>query len=281
MQRAAGDAAEASRRRRSARSGRTHGRSQASGDARRAAARTHGRLSERRLRAGAGRYTPAGGLSPLAILAIGWAVLIIYAFPGQMTQDSFDHLREMRDGDLPRLAPARDQRDLEGPRLRHRRPVRHAPAPVDDVPRRALSLLRRSHAPRRAAWLAVAVFLFPPVMAPMAVIWKDCLMAGFLALGAAGLLSERRGRRLLGLVGMFGATAVRYNAFGATLPLVVLLFEWRPGLGWVRRYAIATAAWLATTLAAFGVNKAITDHEMHYWHSSLAIYDIVGTLSNT
>ena len=117
-------------------------------------------------------------------------------------------------------------------------------------------------------------------MVPMAVIWKDCIMAGFLALGAAGLLSERRGARLWGLVAMMGAAAVRYNALGATLPLVVLLFQWRPGMHWLRRYALATAAWLATTFAAFGINAALTDREMHYWHSSLALYDIVGTLAH-
>lgn len=223
---------------------------------------------------------PLGALPPLAILGLGWAVLIVYAFPGQMTQDSFDHLREARDGVYS---------DSHPPVINLIWTVfDHVIAgPFGMLVLQATTflaglylLLRRALAPRRAAWLAVAVFVFPPVMAPMAVIWKDCVMAGFLALGAAGLCSERRGRRLLGLAGMFGATAVRYNAFGATLPLVVLLFEWRPGLPWLRRYALATAAWLGTTVAAFGVNAAITDHQMHYWHSSLAIYDIVGTLAH-
>jgi hypothetical protein len=105
-------------------------------------------------------------------------------------------------------------------------------------------------------------------------------MAGLLAVGIAGLLSPRRGVRVAGLVALVGATAARYNAFGATFPLVVLLFEWRPGLHWLKRYALSTAAWLATALAAFGINGALTDKPMHYWHSSLAIYDIVGTLAH-
>lgn len=31
---------------------------------------------------------------PVVILLVAWAILLLYAFPGQMTQDSYDHLRE-------------------------------------------------------------------------------------------------------------------------------------------------------------------------------------------
>jgi len=116
------------------------------------------------------------------------------------------------------------------------------------------------------------------VMVPFAVIWKDPLMAGFLMLGTGALLSARRGVRVAGLLAMFGANAVRYNALGATFPLVVLLFEWRPGLPWLKRYAIATAAWLAVTFAAFRANAELADHELHTW-TVLAVYDIAGTLA--
>jgi hypothetical protein len=141
-------------------------------------------------------------------------------------------------------------------------------------------VLRHTFAPRRAAWWTCAVFVSPMVLTVMAVIWKDCIMAGLLAAGIAGLLSRRRWARLAGLAAMLGAAAFRYNAFGATLPLVVLLFEWRPGLRWLPRYALSTAAWLATTFAAFGINGALTDKPMHYWSSSLAVFDIAGTLAN-
>jgi hypothetical protein len=215
-------------------------------------------VSGRSMAAAAGRAIARriGALSPPAILGIGWAILLVFAYPGMMTQDSFDHLREMRSGLYS---------DSHPPAISLIWKV------LDHVIAGQLGmlllqsgtflaglyyLLRRVFAPRRAAWVAVAVFLFPPVMMPMGVIWKDCLMAGFLALGAAGQLSERRGRRLLGLAAMFGAMAVRYNALGATLPLVVLLFEWRPAIHWLPRYALSTAAWLATTFAAFGLNKA-------------------------
>lgn len=33
-------------------------------------------------------------------------------------------------------------------------------------------------------------------------------------------------------------------------------------------------------LPAFWINGALTDRQMHYWHSSLAIFDIAGTLAS-
>src|SRR5687768_6641493 len=35
---------------------------------------------------------------PLAVVALGCLRVVIYAYPGQMTQDSYDHLREARVG---------------------------------------------------------------------------------------------------------------------------------------------------------------------------------------
>jgi hypothetical protein len=216
---------------------------------------------------------------PRTILGVSWAALIVYAFPGQMTQDSFDHLREARDGVYSDLHPP-----IINLVWKLIDTVIAGPFGMLVVQSGLLlaglyAILRRTFEPRRAAWWTAGVFVFPPVLTVMAVIWKDCWMAGLLALGVAGLLSDRRSAKIGGLVAMAGATAFRYNAFGATLPLVVLLFEWRAGKAWIQRYALATAAWLATALAGFGVNAAITDKPMHYWHSSLAVYDIVGTLA--
>lgn len=217
---------------------------------------------------------------PWLVLVIAWLVLVVYAFPGQMTQDSWDHLTEARkdiftDGHPPAIDLLFRWADyvIAGPFLM---------LVLQSVPLLVglFLIARRAFSPRGAAWAAAGLFVFPPVMMPMAVIWKDSLMAGFLALGAGALLAEGSRRvRVLGLAAMFVASAVRYNAFAATLPLIVLLFEWRAGAPALRRYAIAAAAWLAVTLAAFGVNKLLTDKPMYIWHSSLAVYDIVGTLN--
>ncbi|HEX4419341.1 MAG TPA: hypothetical protein VH165_15625 [Kofleriaceae bacterium] len=231
-----------------------------------------------RARRGVGRV--AGAIPAWAILAAAWACLLVYAWPGQMTLDSYDHLREARAGVYSDAHPP-----IINVTWRVIELVVSGPAGMLVVQSGLLLaglylILRRTFAPRPAAWWAAAVFVFPPVLTIMAVIWKDCMMAGLLVVGLAGLLSARRWARLAGLLAMLGAAAFRYNAFGATLPLVVLLFEWRPGMRWLPRYALATAAWLATTFAAFAINGALTDKQMHYWHSSLAIFDIAGTLAH-
>jgi len=220
-----------------------------------------------------------GQTPPLVIVAIAWLILIVYAFPGQMTQDSFDHLREARE---------RRYTDSHPPAMNLVWAIAeyfvHGPFGMLVVQTVAFVaglylVFRRTFAPRGAAWAAAGVTLLPPVMLPMAVIWKDCLMAGFLLLGCGAMRAEHRGVRLLGLGALWVASAVRYNAFAATLPLIVLLFVWRPELPPLRRYAIAAAAWLVITVAAFAANTALTDQKMHFWHSSLAVYDICGTLA--
>ncbi|MDB4959112.1 MAG: hypothetical protein JWO36_6681 [Myxococcales bacterium] len=225
-------------------------------------------------------------LRPLVILAAGWMLLVLYAFPGIMTMDSFDQLREGRewfftDSHPPAMAALWGIVD------------RIVPGPIGMLAIHSTAfvsglylIFKRVMRPRRAAWCACAVSLFPPVLVPLAAVWKDCLMAGFLVLGTAAILDSRRSFRLVGLGCFVVATAMRYNAPAATLPLVLMLFEWLPvqvPATWRRvcvRYAAALAAWLAVTILAFGINAALTKQKMHFWHSSLAILDIVGTLAN-
>ena len=215
---------------------------------------------------------------PRAILGLGWVYLIIYAFPGVMTQDSFDHLREARSGIYS---------DAHPPTINLLWAITDyvIAGPFGMLLLQSLcflgglhAVLRRVLGPRAAAWSSLGVLVLPPVMVPFAVIWKDPLMAGFLMLGTAGLLSPRRGRRIAGLAAMILANAVRYNAIAATLPLVVLLFEWRPGLPWLKRHAISIIAWLAVTFSAFRLNGALADHELRLW-TSLAAFDLVGTVA--
>lgn len=218
--------------------------------------------------------------NPATVLLVAWAILLIYGFPGQMTQDSYDHIREAR---------ARLYSDAHPPIINWVWAFLDyfIPGPFGMYLLQTglflaglYSILQWLLAPRRAAWVTAAVLLYPPIGVVMSVIWKDCMMAGLLAIGIAGVVSPHRWRKLLGLVAICLGTAMRYNAFGATAPILVLLFEWRPGMPWLRRYALATAAWLVVTLAAFSINKRLTDRPMHYWISSLAVYDIVGTYAN-
>lgn len=218
-------------------------------------------------------------LPPNAILVAAWACSLLYAFPGVMTIDSCDQLHEARknfytDGHPPVMAKMWRYID------------QLVPGPLGMFAIQTFAflfganwILRRTFASRRAAVATALLFLFPPVLAAMAVIWKDSLMAGMFLLGIAGLLSERRRDRLLGLFALFVGTAVRWNAFAATAPLIVLLFEYKP-MTWWKRYALSFAVWVGVTGAALGINFAVVDVQMHYWTSSLAVLDTVGTLDH-
>ncbi len=212
------------------------------------------------------------------MLGAAWLVLLVYAFPGLMTQDSADHLREARSGFYTDSHPPAlsflwsfVEYFITGPFLML---VLQSGTFLAGL----YLVLRRTFTSRRAAWIAGLVFVFPPVLVPFAVIWKDCVMAGFLMLGLAAMFAQRRWVRIAGLLALGAATAVRYNAFGATFPVIVLLFEWRTGMHWLKRYAISIVAWLAVTLGSFAFNAAITDRHMYPWHSTLALFDIVGTI---
>jgi hypothetical protein len=219
-----------------------------------------------------------GAIRPKTILVAGWCVFMLYAWPGVMTMDSFDQLREGRewyftDAHPPVMAFIWGIVD------------RILPGPLGMLILQGTAFLAgvylilcRAMRPRRAAIVACVVLLFPPVLAPLAVIWKDCIMAGLLVLGIPLVLSENRRVRLLGLALFVLATAFRYNALAATLPLVVLLFEWKPGQRWFVRYGIGAGAWLACVVLAMGLNVALTDKKVHLQAAS-EIVDITGVLA--
>lgn len=217
-------------------------------------------------------------MRPRTILVAGWCAFVLYAYPGQLTQDSLDQLKEARDGFytdahppllqlLWRLADA----VIAGPLGML---VLQSAAFVIG----AYLVLGRALAPRRAAACTVGLLLFPPVATVMAAIWKDSMMAGLGLLAIGLVLDARRARQLAGLALVGFAFALRYNGPAAALPLVVLLFAWRAGVRGPRRYAVAVAAWLAITAVGFAANMLLVDRKVYFWHSTLAVMDIVGTV---
>jgi hypothetical protein len=213
------------------------------------------------------------------ILAVGWLLFVLYAYPGLMTMDSFDQLREGRawfftDAHPPIMATIWGVLDhiCSGP-------FGMLALQSTCFLAGAYLLLCRAMGRTRAAIFACVVLVMPPVLAPMAVIWKDCVMAGVLVLGIPAVLAERRWVRIVGLVLFVIATALRYNALAATFPLVIALFEWNAGQRWLVRYSIATGTWLVVVVLALGLNAALTDKQLHYWHSSSALADITGVLA--
>jgi hypothetical protein len=222
-------------------------------------------------------------LPPRVILAIGWLLVILYGFPGMMTMDSIQQLQEARARVYTDFHPAVMARIWHYVDKLIAGPFGMYVIQTTLFIAGAYLLFARVMRPRRAAVVTCLFAIFPPVLAPMGVIWKDCLMAGALLCGIAGLLSEKRSHKLWGLAALCLASAVRYNAPGATLPLVVILFVWLPtGDTWklrLRRYAVALGAWALVTVVALGAGMALTDKQMHPWQSTLALFDTVGTLA--
>lgn len=216
-----------------------------------------------------------------AIVIAGWLVVIAIAYPGVMSLDSFDQLLEARawfftDSHPPVMAALWGLLDRAIP----------GPMPLLVLQTSCFVLgiflvLSRAMGRISAAIATVVVVLFPPIVTPMLVIWKDCLMAGFLVFGAAALTSERRQIRVAGLALLWLATALRYNALAATLPLIAMLFTWRPDVRPLVRYALAIGIWLGLSITALFANAVLTDQPMHIWQSSLALTDIVGTATMT
>jgi hypothetical protein len=214
------------------------------------------------------------------ILGAGWSLVVLYAFPGLMSSDSTIQLFQARGLDAigdwhpPIMAVIWRYVDriVAGPFGMLLLQTGAFLFGLDAVLRRALR-------PVAAAGVAVGCLVFPPVLAPMAVIWKDSQMAGLLLAGAALILAERRRHRLLGLAVLVVATALRYNAAAATPPLLVLLLNERSG-HW-QRYVIGTVAWVIVTILAFGVNRALTERPNYAWHNSVALFDIAGTIRYT
>jgi hypothetical protein len=221
-------------------------------------------------------------LRPFTILAIGWVIGIIYAYPGVMTLDGNTQLQQARDnfytdGHPPAMALLWRQVDriIAGP---FGMLVIQTVAFVTGL----YWILRRTLSPQAAARWTVALFLFPPVLSPMACVWKDSMMAGFFLLGVSLLLDERRRAHYLGLGCLMVATAMRYNAPGATLPLVLLLFRWFEARTWrlrIANWGIALVAWIAITAIPFAANAALTDQKMYLW-DALAVFDIAGTIAH-
>src|SRR5882672_1686659 len=104
---------------------------------------------------------------PLVVLGIAWAIVIIYAFPGEMTQDSFDHLREARDGIYTDAHPPLIDvlwkildTIISGPILMLLFQTGFLLAGL-------YLIFRYFFEPRRSAWWTAFVFVIPPVSAVM------------------------------------------------------------------------------------------------------------------
>jgi hypothetical protein len=228
-----------------------------------------------------GRWLDAAA-TPRRILWTGWLLFVVYCYPGYMSTDSVDQLlqargeQEIHDWYPPIMALIWRWTDR----------VIAGPFPMLIIQSVSFLLglsviLESLMRPRSAAIAASLVLIWPPVLAPMAVIWKDSQMAGFLLAGIACLLSDDKRWKVAGCAFLCLATAQRYNAPAATLPIVLFLFVWKPGLTRLRRYGLALGVFVLITVVAFGANRALTEKKTYAWHGSVALLDIIGMIRFT
>jgi hypothetical protein len=195
--------------------------------------------------------------SPRTILAVGFALFVMYGFPGYMSSDSLGQLLEGRalvfnSGHPPLMGAQWGMLD------------RIVAGPLLMLLLQGLLflggtyyVLRTVVSPRVAAWLAVAVLLFPPVLTTMVVIWKDSQMAAYLIAGTAALLQPSLRVRIGGLVLLVLACGMRHNAAAAVIPLVFCLFEWRGGMRWWKKLAILAGTGAILIALAFAFTKVV------------------------
>ena len=130
----------------------------------------------------------------------------------------------------------------------------------------------------QAAWLA-ATGLFPPVLLMMATIIKDSLMAAVLLAAFAFLVHFRdsgsRLSRFAGIALVFIASCLRFNAFLAGLPLLLLAMP----AGWLKhpgRTALVSACATVLLLLAMPAANRLLQAKRSGVELSLIIFDLGG-----
>ena len=214
---------------------------------------------------------------PRWYLLAAWLVAIVYAFPGYMNWDASEQETQARsgaygDGHPPLMAAC--WRLVE-----HvvRGPFGMLVVQVSLFLWGLYAVFRLRFRPRTAAVIASALFLFPPILTPMTVVWKDAQMAAFLLAGIMLALRTSWRARGAGLALLFLGVGVRHNAPFA-LPSLCLFVA----VSWgVRRKLVAAALALGMALLVTGsalyVNSRIGARE-YWWYRTFAIHDLVGTI---
>ena len=218
------------------------------------------------------------GLGPRPILVAGWAVFLVYAYPGYMSSDSVDQLLDARLGTF---------NDWHSPAMTEvwRWVGFTIAGPFGMLALQSLLVLLGAYAlavrslpARTAALVASGLLVFPPVMAGMAVLWQDSQMAGFLIAGLAAVTSRRRGVQVAGFGLLVLATAMRTSAAFAVLPMLAIGWTWRVEASSRRRYAVALVAWIAVWAAAIGLDIGLRSAATDHTELDLATADLVGVL---
>ncbi|HEU4580524.1 MAG TPA: hypothetical protein VFS67_19845 [Polyangiaceae bacterium] len=227
-------------------------------------------------------------IAPAVIAACGFVAVCAVCWPGFMSPDSVEQLRQARDhiysDDHPPLMAmiwAVADRLLPGPAG-------------------MLLLLNALYwggllvcarywpLPRRARTIAFAlVAAFPPLLVNLGVIWKDILMQGALVCVLAAYLRYRRSHGLIplavALVFSVLAIAARHNAAAAVWPLLVLFAaehpRWSSRLARWKRWLGAMGISLAlVAVMQQGITRSLAPfvkRQTHFWQVGL-LFDLAG-----
>jgi hypothetical protein len=212
------------------------------------------------------------------ILFAAWLVLMLYAFPGYMNWDADEQLFQGRTGTVtdwhpPVMATYWGVIDL------------FVRGPLGMLLLQSIlflwgmfRVLCQRMSERAAAWTAAALLVFPPILTPMAVTWKDAQMAAFLAAGLALALDPRRWRRGVGLALLVLAAAVRDNGAFALPPLcIVIVATWRALPRW-KVVGLAAVLTVGITGGAMLANQLVPHDRSYAWYKTVAIHDIAGAI---
>jgi hypothetical protein len=220
-------------------------------------------------------------LAPIALLAAVWGVFVAYSWPGFMSYDSMRQLVQARSGELgnwhpPLMAWVWSMLDsiVAGPALML---ILQTGLFMIGL----FAVLRRYAAPMRAAVVSAAVFLFPPVFAPMSVIWKDSLMAAVLLCAVAGLTSPARLARILGWLALIAVAALRHNAPLLIVPIAAMLVPLPEGGSTWRRRALGAGLGVAVSIAGLLASRALTRVDEHPFANMIAMPDVAAVIATS
>jgi len=218
-------------------------------------------------------------LAPVGVMAAVWGLFVVYSWPGFMSYDSVKQLVQARSGELgnwhpPLMAWLWSVMDsiVAGPALML---VLQTGLFVSGL----YAVLRRYAAPMRAAVVAAIVFLFPPVFAPMSVIWKDSLMAAVLLCAVAGVASARRAPQVLGWIGLVMAAALRHNAPVVIVPITAMIVPFAPSWPTWRRRALGAGLGVAASIAGVVVSARLTRVDEHPFANMIAMPDVAAVIA--
>jgi len=215
---------------------------------------------------------------PWHILLATWIVVVLYAFPGYMNWDSGAQLWQARTkhyGDWypPLMAVLWRYLDriVGGPILMML-------AQTGAFLWGLYAILETRFEARTAATIAAVLMLFPPILTPMAAVWKDAQMAGYLMAGFALALRPSRRARIAGVLLLALGTAMRDNAAAALPPLCLLICGAWGFRSRIRAFFAAVGLCVGIVVAVGVTSFAVTVEHAHPWYRTVAIMDMAGTI---